>query len=204
MEFMKQCNNCNTNNPSGATFCRKCGLPFECKTISDEDLEKIKVNTHNWKTYPQWKKPITGFVIRCIFLVCLAIVLSCLTGLVLNNMGKDATTQIVFACIVGFLLFFIGVCFCRKQLPTKQEKDMFLLMCDKVEPYYYTGIRHSRNRKLYKIFVKDNKMGVLDVCNYKIAIPPYYSFIKWKKKQSSLTVSLNNDTFDINVKGEFL
>lgn len=201
---MKQCYNCNTENPLGATFCRKCGLPFEHITISKEDLEKIKINTQKWKTYPQWKKPITGFVIRFIFSVCLAIVLSCLTGLVLYNMGQDTTTQIIFASIVGFLLLFIGVYFCRKQMPTKQEKDMFLLICDKVEPYYYTGIRHSRKRKMYKIFVKDNKMGVLDVCNYKIAIPPHYSFIKWKKRQSSLTVSLNNDTFDINVKGEFL
>lgn len=201
---MKQCNYCNTKNPSGATFCRKCGLPFECRTVSNEELKRIKVHTQKWKKYNQWKKPITGFVIRCILSACLSLIFSCLTGFVLSNMGQDTTTQIVSACIVGFFLFVICVYFSRKQLPTKQEKDIFLLICDKVEPYYYTGIRHSRNRQLYKIFVKDNKMGVLDVCNYKIAIPPYYSFIKWKKKQSSLMVSLNNDTFDINVKGDFL
>ena len=47
-------------------------------------------------------------------------------------------------------------------------------------------------------------MGLLDVSNYKIAIKPHYSSMKWKKKQSILTVTLNNDTFDINTKGEYL
>lgn len=201
---MKKCDYCNTENPSEATFCRKCGLPFECRTVSNEDLERIKVHTQKWKTFPQWKRPITGFVIRCIFSACLSIVFSCLTGFVLFNMGQDTTTQIVSACIVGFLLFIICVSVCRKQLPTKQEKDIFISIYDKIEPYYYTGIRHSRKRTFYKIFVKDGKMGVIDVCNYKIAIPPHYTFIKWKNKHSSLTVSLNNDTFDINVNGEFL
>lgn len=200
----KKCVNCNTENPSQAVYCRRCGLSFEQKTATSDELKAIQLLTNKWKKYTQWKRPITGFVLRCIVFAFLSLALACLTGLVLERLSNDLYLQVIGAIIVGLALLIIGIIINRKQLPTKKEKESFSLIYDKIEPYYYTGIHHSRKRKLYKIFLKGEKMGLLDVSNYKIAIKPHYSSMKWKKKQSILTVILNNDTFDINTKGEYL
>ena len=143
-------------------------------------------------------------MIRCIICAVLSVVFAYITGYVLERLGKDFYIQIIGAVLVGLTLFIIGVIINRKQLPTKKEKESFNSLYDKIEPYYYLGIRHSRKRKLYKMFLKEERMGLLDVSNYKLAIEPHYSSMKWKKKQSILTVTLNCDTFDIDTNGEYL
>ena len=202
--MIKKCVNCKTQNPPQAVYCRKCGLPFEQKAASNDEIKAIKRLTHKWKKYAQWKKPITGFLIRCIIWAVLSVIFVSITGYVLERMGKDLYIQNIGAALIGLTLFIIGIIINRKQLPTKKEKESFNLRYDKIEPYCYLGICHSRKRKLYKIFLKGDRMGLLDVSNYKLAIEPHYSSMKWKKKQSILTVTLNNDTFDINTNGEYL
>lgn len=69
----------------------------------------------------------------------------------------------------------------------------------------------ASNTKAYKeahdkrfVFMHTHRMGLLDVCNYRVVIPPRYEMMTWKKKQRLLTVSLNGDQFDIDINGKFV
>lgn len=201
---MKKCLYCNVENPKKATYCRKCGLSFIPQKKSKKELKEIESLTAKWKSYPREKRPITGLLMRSCILAVISAFVTFLVGFTLETIGKEEAMCLIIAIGSGVLFFLAGTCINVKQLPTKKERELFSSLYDLIEPYSYLGLRHSRKRKLYKIFLKGEKMGLMDVSNYRIAIDPHYSSMKWKQKQKVLTVTLNNDTFDINTEGDYL
>lgn len=199
VSMVKKCKHCLTNNPAEAKYCRYCGVSFEYIPISSKEKEIVDSLTRKWKVYSQWKRPITGFIIRCIITTLITLILASLTYLVLLYLDVKTNIQMISTIAVALVLFTIGIYINRKQLPTTSEKNDFYSIYDKVEPYHYTGIRHSRKKRFYKLFVKSGKMGVLDVTNYRVLIKANYSSIQWKVKQYIITVTINNDTFDITL-----
>ncbi len=201
---IKTCINCKIHNPEEALFCRFCGQSFKTQVPTLIEKEDVRQVAAKWKRYSYWKRPITGVVLR-IFLSCiLAIVVVVISSILLQFLCQDKELSIIVSIVVGLGFLIVGFYYTLRLMPNKQEKEFFSKAYDKIEPYYYIGIKHSRNKRLYKIFVKDYKMGLMDVTNYKIAIKPHYQMMEWANKQSVLKVKLNGDSFKINIKGDFV
>ncbi|MCD8202264.1 MAG: hypothetical protein LUD48_01310 [Prevotella sp.] len=199
---------CRASNPEYAKYCRACGRPFIEIGINQSEVDKVRLRTRKWKKYTHWKRPITGSILKMIIITILALgVIGGIVFFLVSKIVLDRDSQwIVWVVgVVCFLVTFsIAINRIKKQFPTEDENHDFPDTYDKIERYCYLGIRHSRKKSLYKIFVKNDKMGLIDVTQYYVAIPARYAFMEWKDKQSILTVTLNDDTYDINVREEFV
>lgn len=203
-EKFKLCVHCGVNNPHSAIFCRGCGLPFDVKLISEKNPHIPEINK-KWEKYSSWKKPITGVCIRFLGVIIFSIFVFFLAGILTDSI-KDIPDIVPYLSATFFSLIsvLLGWLLIRRQLPTKEENGAFEDIYDCIEPYCYTGIAHSRKRKLFKRFLKGDKMGLMDVTNYKISIEPKYTEMRWKEKQKILIVSMNDDNFDIDINGNFV
>ncbi len=212
MKKNKKCRFCSTLNPGDAIYCRNCGRPFKTIEPAADDIDRVKRASRKWKKYSHWKRPITGFVLRMMVVFALVAVSGLLFAYIsdliaeacIADPGVRNAWPIVVGAVAAITVFVIGFIFCKKQLPDEDERDSFPGTYDKIEPYCYLGLRHSRKRALYKIFVKDYRMGLVCVTGYGVAIDAKYALMKWKRKQRVLTVWLNGDTFDIDIYGNFL
>lgn len=198
----QECPACYTANVPGARYCRHCGMPFQ-ENLEAAAWTTVQDNhTHTWKVRAIWKRPFWGIGLKLLT----GIFAGFCTGFALavflaakHIIQSDLFLFIIlgFVTLWAFILTWVIV---KKQLPLSKAVPAGY----RIEPYTYRGIRHSRKRPLYKRFVYNHRMGLIDVCNYRVVIPPYYEMMTWKKKQRLLTVSLNGDEFDIDINGNFV
>lgn len=200
----QECPVCYTANVPGARYCRHCGMPFQ-ENLEAADWTITQENhTHTWKVCAIWKRPFWGIALKLLagtFVgFCTGFALA--TFLDAQHIIRFTLLLFIIWCFVTLWAFILTWVIVKQQLPLSKKVPAGYL----IEPYTYRGILHSRKRPLYKwfVFMHTHRMGLLDVCNYRVVIPPRYEMMTWKKKQRLLTVSLNGDQFDIDINGKFV
>lgn len=101
--------------------------------------------------------------------------------------------------IVSYLI----VKWSKKKLDNFNEdiKPTLPKLADYIQEYKYGG---SKQHPKYVFFVKDNKFGVMNVSEFKVAIPAQYDEIAWREPNRILTVTKGNETYDIDIFGNQL
>ena len=101
--------------------------------------------------------------------------------------------------IVSYLI----VKWSKKKLDNFNEdiKPTLPKLADYIQEYKYGG---TKKHPKYVFFVKDNKFGVMNVTEFKVAIPAQYDEIAWREPNRILTVTKGSETYDIDIFGNQL
>lgn len=178
-------------------FCRVCGfkLPHALNQIK---INYIPTNHLNWKS-PQSANFIFGIALALIILSCIMLV-----AVFINSPWFDHR-EYTFYTIWGTLLIIALICAYRFKLPQPNSSNVILKdVADYIEPYSYGGIRNYPKKPLYIIYIKDNKMGLLDASSFSIKIGANFDMLTWHTKNVYLNAINNNGSFCIDVNGTVL
>lgn len=193
-----KCDFCNTLNPLDSKYCRKCGSSF----IEKDDENLLDNCVKDFVVCPNWKKPYTGFVLRLLGIFLVSVLFGFVVSLFLiEQVNADEDWSFFFGFVVIVVCVCVGVHFAKKQMPNTKEAAAYSETVDMLERYCYLGVKYSRKKPKYCIFAKNNKLGLLDVSNYKVAILAKYDCMKWHEEQKLLTVVVGKSSSIIDVKG---
>ena len=197
----KICPTCHTSNPGSAQFCAACGTPLQPIKISNAILKyprlKLQPTTlYNWDVeLPEKYQTILTIAFGIIFYSIIIF----LAPLYLGKQTWAKFRAVLSTCIGGLLLLFSFIQKIRLIIKSKRVKLSSL--ADYIQEYKYGGT--SKHPK-YVFFVKDNKFGVMNVTEFKVAIPAQYDEIAWREPSRILTVTKGNETYDIDIFGNQL
>lgn len=107
-------------------------------------------------------------------------------------------------CItIGTTIFFSIVIFLGIRKYPQKDNHLFDI-ADYVEKYRYTGFIKGRKKPILKFYVKDNKMGLLDVAHYRTFLSAQYDKLSWREKNKYLNATVGNREFIIDIYGKEL
>ena len=229
----KICPTCHTSNPESAQFCAACGSALQTHTASNmmQKYPQYKLqptSIYKWK-YDTGYKILLIFIIPVVLFILYSFIsLGAYNILVgyqpdtykfcdplqifkdfnsyteyLSRARRDYymsifTCLLIASAILTVLLsFFINS---RKKEKLSKAKSLSSL-ADYIQEYKYGG---TKKHPKYVFFVKDNKFGVMNVTEFKVAIPAQYDEIAWREPNRILTVTKGNETYDIDIFGNQL
>lgn len=118
-----------------------------------------------------------------------------------NNYKEDVTIGLVVFGMFS-LISLLVIIFGRRKYPAKNNQLRYL--ADYVQKYRYTGFMQGRKTPILKFYVKDNKMGLLDVAHYCVFLPAQYDKLEWREKNKFLNATLGNKLFIVDIYGKEL
>lgn len=147
-------------------------------------------------------------------IVLLSYALGSLIGIIVNihkyglkdfTYDSEGTISLIIFCIsLPLAIIFYYIFRLTKRRVDNFNKNIKLtlpVLADYIQEYKYGGT--SKHPK-YVFFVKDNKFGVMNVTEFKVAIPAQYDEIAWCEPSRILTVTKGNETYDIDIFGNQL
>lgn len=188
------CQHCNTFNSDDTMYCRVCGhkLPYS--------INQIKVN-YLPTNHLNWKSPIFANIIYGTALVAVILSVIMLVNIFIRAPWDDHR-EYTFYTIWGILLVISMLCASKFNLPQPNSSKYLLKdVADYIEPYSYGGMRHNPKKPLYVIFIKDNKMGLLDVSTFSIKIEADFDVLTWHTKNEYLNAINANGSCCMDVNG---
>lgn len=119
----------------------------------------------------------------------------------LSRKNNQINQSLIVSCFLP-VLFGIILYYGRREFPEKN--NLLRNSADYVQKYRYTGFIRGRKTPILKFYVKDNKMGLLDVAHYCVFLNAQYDKLEWREKNKFLNAKLGNRTFIIDIYGKEL
>lgn len=202
----KICPTCHTSNPGSAQFCAACGMPLLTKSSNPmQKYPQYKLQPTSLFHWDTQKLPYFSIII-CF--IALAFSLSVAGWNLSAAFGANFDySSDKFYLSIGILFSVLSIILCLHiyKLFTKHKElepqTPLPKLADYIQEYKYGGT--SKHPK-YVFFVKDNKFGVMNVTEFKVAISAQYDEIAWREPNRILTVTKGNETYDIDIFGNQL
>ncbi len=211
----KICPTCQTSNPGSAQFCAACGTSLQTTTASSmmqkyPELKLEPTSIYSWKSN---YKSIFGSLLIFSFFILFYLVGS-IIGIIVSitlfgiNDFFHHTDGGISLMIFGIslpiaIIFYFIVKRSKSKLDNfnKNIKPTLQTIADYIQAYKYGG---TKKHPKYVFFVKDSKFGVMNVTEFKVAIPAQYDEIAWREPNRILTVTKGSETYDIDIFGNQL
>ena len=126
-------------------------------------------------------------------------------GIIKNTISYYRYNYFIVPIVIFFILLLISVLIIvlyKRVFPNKNTNPRSL--ADYIQKYQYTGLIRGRKKPILKFFVKDNKMGLMDVAHYCVFLPAQYDVLEWREKNKYLNATVGNRTFIIDINGNEL
>lgn len=120
---------------------------------------------------------------------------------VLSEFKEINLIGIIVYLILSLLFFFFSK-LSKRSLPAKE--NLLKNSADYIQKYQYTGLIRGKKKPILKFFVKDNKMGLMDVAHYCVFLPAQFDVLEWREKNKYLNATIGNRTFIIDINGKEL
>lgn len=211
----KICPTCHTSNPGSAQFCAACGSALQTHTASNmmqkyPDLKLRPTSIYSWQSNYK-SNYLCPLILGIVFLLY---TLAGLIGIFVNiyeygikdfiHHSDGGISLMVFSIFLPVtIVSYLIVKWSKKKLDNFNEdiKPTLPKLADYIQEYKYGG---TEKHPKYVFFVKDNKFGVMNVTEFKVAIPAQYDEIAWREPNRILTVTKGNETYDIDIFGNQL
>lgn len=121
-------------------------------------------------------------------------------GIIKNQISFYRYEYFKVPIVLFFVLLLISVLIIvlyKRAFPNKSTNLRSL--ADYIQKYRYTGLIRGRKKPILKFFVKDSKMGLMDVAHYCVFLPAQYDVLEWREKNKYLNATIGNRTFIIDV-----
>lgn len=105
----------------------------------------------------------------------------------------------IFICAILTIILSFGIRFSKRKYPAKD--NLLKNSADYIQQYSYSGFIKGRKKPVLKFFVRNNKMGLMDVAHYCVFLPAQYDMLEWREKNKYLNATVGNQTFIIDIKG---
>ena len=151
-----------------------------------------------------WQKPLlTGYVCLSLMLWSIACLTIKLYDMITNDYDDDQYFGAVCAFIFMSSVFLIGLyMFIANKRKISKLNDVSLQdIADYIQKY--TLLAFSKESQ-YVFFVKNNKMGILDVQSQHVVIPAEYDMLTWKTKNNILQAKIHGSAFLIDINNKKL
>ena len=196
----KICPTCHTSNPGSAQFCAACGSALPSTLLVNPMLQYKQLrlqptSLYGWQSLSKWPFYCFIFTTSIIFLWGIGWAI----GTLFEPYWHIIPEVTLVWCII--LAFFIWQSYCSYKYTFKKSDKSLSSLADYIQEYKYGG---SKQHPKYVFFVKDNKFGVMNVTEFKVAIPAQYDEIAWREPNRILTVTKGNETYDIDIFGNQL
>lgn len=210
----KICPTCHTPNPGSAQFCAACGTSLQTTTASSMMQKYPELKLQPTTLYP-WQSNYKSnysflLALELIFLlnpICVIVITHEIFIFGINNFYHypDGRTYLIIfgiSLLIAIIFHFI-VKRSKGKLDNfnKNIKPTLQTIADYIQAYKYGGTKKHPN---YVFFVKDSKFGVMNVTEFKVAIPAQYDEIAWREPNRILTVTKGSETYDIDIFGNQL
>lgn len=111
---------------------------------------------------------------------------------------------IIELCIPNIVIFVTFLCLifliCGYTKRPKGTKDLNQI-ADYCQKYYYWGIFRRQKTPKLVFFVKDNKLGILDVAHYCVFLSAGYDYLSWREKNKYLNAIVDGRKCIIDIYG---
>ena len=173
-------------------FCYSIASVF----CNNSYVESISINYEN----TEYRVSVNDAFLRIYSAICYRSIESDARSDAEQDYKEIVSAGIIISGLIS-LISLIIIKFCRRKFPPKNNQ--LSNVADYVQKYRYTGFIRGR-KPILKFYVKDNKMGLLDVAHYCVFLNAQYDKLEWREKNKLLKASLNNKTFIIDIHGKDL
>ncbi len=118
-----------------------------------------------------------------------------------RDKNRQINQSLIKSCILS-VLFGIFLYYGRRRFPEKNNQ--LRKLADYVQRYRYTGLSEGRNTPVLIFYVKDNKMGLLDVAHYCVFLTAQYDKLEWRETNKYLNAIIGKRKFMIDIYGKEL
>ena len=122
-----------------------------------------------------------------------------------NDAHSSYQTYVLVGVLISAaiaLIAFLLMKLVRRQSPPKNNP--LSKVADYVQKYSYSGFLKGRKSPVLKFYVKDNKMGLLDVAHYCVFLNAQYDQLSWREKNKYLNAKDGGRSLIIDVHGKEL
>jgi hypothetical protein len=197
------CKHCGNQIPDGSIYCDKCGkqvndvvIPVDAKVIIKKGaISNTKKQESKWRpaSKMKWRKPVLPLIIKILLIALFGLMM--VFGVVGLFIDTEETFLYVAMIVLGILIVLITIFkFKTRRFPCADDplpRDL----ADEMESYVWLGIGQHK----YVFFKKDNKYGIIDAGQYKIAYPAKYDEIEWRIPNKSFDVMENGNKSTITI-----
>ncbi len=220
----KICPTCQTSNPGSAQYCAACGTVLASgptnPILKYPKLKLQPTSLYNWRFIAPYPlliliAPFVFFILYCIVAIwaydfygndpwyyCNDSIFKIIHTT--SYMGSWAEAYHEYKEIISISLVLLTIGLIILLIPfTKGIKQ---LKYTKANPLTTLAdyIQSYRYGKKYVLFIKNGKFGVMNVTEFKVAIPAQYDEIAWREPNRILTVTKGSETYDIDIFGNQL
>ena len=114
---------------------------------------------------------------------------------------RDIISGIIITCLISFISIIVIIYGSRKY---PQKSNRLSNYADYVQKYRYSGFIRGRKNPILKFYVKDNRMGLLDVAHYSVFLSAQYDRLEWREENKYLNATSGNRTYIIDIYGKEL
>ena len=176
------------------------------------DLKLQPTSVYSWQS--NYKSNFWGYLILTIYFILIFVLVASIIGIIVSiytygindfvHHPDGGLSLMIFgiALPINIILYFI-IKWLKSKFDNfnKNIKPTLPKLADYIQEYKYGG---SKQHPKYVFFVKDNKFGVMNVTEFKVAIAAQYDEIAWREPNRILTVTKGNETYDIDIFGNQL
>lgn len=193
------CKECGTENVIGTLFCRECGISFDFRQRWESyDFQPTSVYS------PRVGIRILYEFVKIMVICCLSIFLVPISlGLEYfirkyTSIGLDDFQESLFATFM-ILIFILIVLITLKRIINNWRKHKVYLRRN--ADYIQSNISSFQR---YRFFLKNNKMGLVDVKRFKVTIPAKYDVLQWRYTDKIVDASVEGKQLVLDVRGNIL
>lgn len=198
---MKICPNCALHNPDDACFCYNCGNSLKSPMEIYPELNFQPTSVYNWQ------KPLFS---RSLYLPVMLIMILAISWALYCILFDDYEGEELWIILCLWIFSFL-LCLYRfisnKRKISKLNDVSLQNIADYIQMY---TLWDFSKKSQYVFFVKNNKMGVLDVQSQRVVIPAEYDMLtwetknNWKTKYKILQAKIHGSTFLIDINNKKL
>lgn len=195
------CKECGTENVIGSLFCRECGISFDFRQRWESyDIQPTSVYS------PRVGIRILYEFIKCIVIFVFSqqiyalIVLGIgyvLSGYISNEI-RDETASMFFVVLLVILPALTTLIVLKIIMSNWRKHKVYLR---RNADYIQSNVSCFQR---YRFFLKNNKMGLVDVKRFKVTIPAKYDMLQWRYTDKIVDASLEGERLVLDVRGNML
>ena len=192
------CTNCGASIPSDSLYCPDCGKELVASNSTSVNIMN-RFPEYNFvpTNFYDWRKPWLARFATIIALIISVLLFVIAIGCFLIHNWVEGNIVLLIAII--FLLISLQV---KRKYPSKTNH--LYNYADYVQKYKYSGSIRGKKTPILKFYVKDNRMGLLDVAHYCVFLAAQYDKLEWRENNKYLKASLGNQSFIIDIYGKEL
>lgn len=193
------CKNCKTVNVIGSLFCRGCGVTFDfIQRWESYDFQPTSVYS------PRVGIRILYEFVKCIMVIFLLIFLVPISFALEYFIHKYTSIEldefqeklcVTFMIIVFILIVLITL---KRTINNWKKHKVYLR---RNADYIQSNISSFQR---YRFFLKNNKMGLVDVKRFKVTIPAKYDVLQWRYTDKIVDASIEGERLVLDVRGNIL